>query len=120
MLLIPAFNGWWIINILELLVVVVGVVCFTLYYLFHSNEAVYVFGVKQLPTISLTGASIDIYTLYHTVYPIYTICIGGFDPQEVILTAGLHLFAFFGFVFFFIIYHGKMYSVTHNSYTSYT
>lgn len=84
MLLIPAFNGWWIINILELLVVVVGVVCFTLYYLFHSNEAVYVFGVKQLPTISLTG---------------------GFDPQEVILTAGLHLFAFFGFVFFFIIYH---------------
>ena len=49
----------------------------------HYDELWIVYGVKQLPTLSLTGA---------------------YDPSESVFTAGLHLFGFLSFWFFILVY----------------
>lgn len=75
-------SGFALIWAILVLSVVLFPLCFLLFYLLNSEGVVYVRGVPQLPTLSLTG---------------------GYWPEMGIFTLLLHLFAFLSFFIFTMI-----------------
>ena len=61
-----------------------SITTFTLFFSLHSHKQYIISGVRQIPTISLTG---------------------GYLPESMILTAGLHMQAFLLFILLQFIYH---------------
>jgi len=83
-------SGNAILSITWCVFVITFSITFALFFSLHSGKELEFYDVKQIPTISLTGS---------------------YMPELVILTSGLHIFAFLSLYFFTIlwrVYHSKI------------
>jgi hypothetical protein len=92
--IVRRFNVKLFLNCVSALILTIGIVttisCFIIFYLMHSEKRYIIHGVRQLPTLSLTGS---------------------YFPANIIFTYGLHSMSFLFFGFFgavFLVYEEKI------------
>jgi len=85
-------SGNALITIIWCLFVLTFSITFALFFSLHTGKELVFFDVKQIPTLSLTGS---------------------YMPELVVLTSGLHIFAFLSFYFFTIVWRVYRIKIRH-------